>query len=212
MKRDELTRFVAKHPRLFVLTGAGCSTASGLGDYRDQQGKWKRKQPITGQTFIQNSDARKRYWARSSVGWPSFAAAKPSEAHFAIARLQTLDHAQTLITQNVDELHQKAGHKNVVDLHGVLSTVSCIDCRNQIPPSVIVQDAMQALAQADALLIAGSSLMVYSGFRFCRKAQALGIPIAIVNNGQTRADSLATLKSEGDCGQLLSQLADDMVK
>jgi len=79
-------------------------------------------------------------------------------------------------------------------------------------PSVIVQDAMQALAQADALLIAGSSLMVYSGFRFCRKAQALGIPIAIVNNGQTRADSLATLKSEGDCGQLLSQLADDMVK
>jgi len=135
MKRDELTRFVAKHPRLFVLTGAGCSTASGLGDYRDQQGKWKRKQPITGQTFIQNSDARKRYWARSSVGWPSFAAAKPSEAHFAIARLQTLDHAQTLITQNVDELHQKAGHKNVVDPDSSISLPEPATARQQLAES-----------------------------------------------------------------------------
>jgi len=273
MKSHELTQFVSQHPHLFVLTGAGCSTASGLGDYRDRQGQWKRKQPITGQTFIQNSASRKRYWARSSIGWPSFAAAKPSEAHHALARLQALGYAQTLITQNVDELHQKAGHRDVVDLHGVLSTVSCIDCGNQmhrshfqhqllkrndwlnqldashapdgdadlelaslddmqVPDcslcggllkpdvvffgenvaSLIVQEAKQALARADALLIAGSSLMVYSGFRFCRQAEALGLPIAIVNQGQTRADTLATLKCEGDCGQLLSELADELVR
>lgn len=271
MSSDDLTRFVSEHPKLFVLTGAGCSTASGLGDYRDRQGQWKRRQPITGQTFIESQTARHRYWARSSVGWPSFAAAQPGHAHHALVRLQEQGHASTLITQNVDELHQKAGHASVVNLHGVLSTVSCIECRYrlsrydfqqellqanpwlhtldashapdgdadleldslaamQVPgcsccgglmkpdvvffgenvPKETVLSAMDELAGADALLVAGSSLMVYSGFRFCRQAEALGRPIAIVNDGQTRADSLATLKVEGDCGEILSTLASDM--
>jgi NAD-dependent SIR2 family protein deacetylase len=265
---EALYQFVQSHPRLFVLTGAGCSTAAGLGDYRDANGQWKRPQPITGQTFINDTHARKRYWARSAVGWPGFAAARPAAAHHALVNLQSLGYASTLVTQNVDELHQQAGHTGVIDLHGVLSTVSCVDCKTRLSrntfqeqllsanpwiadlsaahapdgdadleleqvdsvsvpdcpacggmlkPSVvffgesvskpIVENAMNALANADALLVAGSSLMVFSGFRFCRAAANNGQPIAIVNHGKTRADDMATIKVSGDVGDNLGNLA-----
>jgi len=268
---SQLADFVAQHPNLMVLTGAGCSTASGLGDYRDKAGQWKRKQPITGQQFISNEAARKRYWARSSVGWPSFSNAQPGASHTALRTLEQLGHIHLLVTQNVDLLHQKAGHENCIDLHGVLASVSCIDCAHQmhrddfqieliahnewltqltaahapdgdadleteglenmhVPacpqcagllkpdvvffgetvPKDIVAKAMQAVAHSDALLVAGSSLMVYSGFRFCREARRLDKPIAIVNDGVTRADELAALKIEGDCGERLSRLANSV--
>ncbi|MFK8082093.1 MAG: NAD-dependent protein deacetylase [Granulosicoccus sp.] len=268
----QLSEFLQRYPRLLVLTGAGISTASGLGDYRDKSGQWKRKQPITGQVFINNEAARKRYWARSSVGWPSFSCAEPGTSHTALRALEKKGHIELLVTQNVDRLHQKAGHENSIDLHGVLASVSCIDCPNTIDrddfqtellhhndwlnhltadhapdgdadleldslnamhvpackncggllkpdvvffgetvPKEIVSRAMRALATADALLVAGSSLMVYSGFRFCREAQKLHKPIAIVNDGLTRADDLALLKIEGDCGERLSKLAASVV-
>ena len=264
---ERLQHFLRHHPRLFVLSGAGCSTASGLGDYRDDLGRWKRPQPITGQTFISSESSRRRYWARSSVGWPSFSQAQPGLAHLALARLERQDHLSLLVTHNVDGLHQKAGHENVIDLHGVLATVSCIDCAHTLdrndfqrdlmatnpwlsslsaehapdgdadlePASVnkmnipvcpqcagllkpdvvffgenvqrsIVQQAMTALRNADALLVVGSSLMVYSCFRFCREAAAHGKPIVIINNGLTRADPLAMLKVPGDCGARLATL------
>ncbi|MDB4222492.1 NAD-dependent protein deacetylase [Granulosicoccus sp.] len=262
-----LAEFVHKHPRLFVLTGAGCSTASGLGDYRDTNGEWKRKQPITGQIFINDEFARKRYWARSSVGWPSFDRATPNKAHHALRSLEKNQQLSLLVTQNVDRLHQKAGHQNVIDLHGILATVSCLECgrkedRNDyqqrlllsnqwlskltaehapdgdadlelehleamnipncvsckglLKPDVVffgenvakatVEKSIDALRNSDALLVVGSSLMVYSGFRFCRDAQKRNQPIVIVNNGKTRADDLANLKIQGDCGQLLQAL------
>ncbi len=263
-----LANFVVAHPKLFVLTGAGCSTASGLGDYRDKQGQWKRAQPITGQVFIHDETARKRYWARSSVGWPLFSTAQPGPAHHALRQLQQQGYLQQLVTQNVDQLHQKAGHEGVVDLHGVLATVSCVQCGHRIQrddyqhqlinanpwlselsaahapdgdadlevddlagmsvpacercdalmkPDVVffgenvdrdlVRFAMEALSQADALLVVGSSLMVYSGFRFCRDAQRRQQPIVIINDGATRADELASLALAGDCGQRLMTLA-----
>jgi len=259
--------------KVLVLSGAGCSTASGLGDYRNKQGLWKRAQPITGQTFRSDTTARHRYWARSSVGWPAFAAAVPNQAHHALAQLEALGTVQNLVTQNVDELHQQAGHQSVIDLHGVLSSVSCVNCYTQqsrhrfqqrlldknawlttldatyapdgdadlssdktvqqlldkmvIPgcpncddlmkPDVVffgenvpkdrVSLAMQQLREADVLLVAGSSLMVYSGFRFCRDAHQRDQPIVIFNQGVTRADEIATLRVNGDCGELLNQFA-----
>ena len=266
-----LADFLQQHPSLMVLTGAGCSTAAGLGDYRDKTGQWKRKQPITGQVFINNESARKRYWARSSVGWPSFSRAMPAAAHRALRVLEHSGHIKLLVTQNVDRLHQKAGHEQVIDLHGVLASVSCITCRHavnrddfqdalieqnawlttltaahapdgdadlelsdldamQLPacescggilkPDVVffgetvprktVDTAMRAIAAADALMVAGSSLMVYSGFRFCREARRLNKPIVIVNDGITRADDLAELKVAGDCGARLATLADNV--
>lgn len=266
---QQLAKFIQTHRRLMVLTGAGCSTASGLGDYRDSKGAWKRKQPISGQTFINNEYARKRYWARSSVGWPIFNQAKPNTAHHALRSLEQRNQLSLLVTQNVDRLHQKADHENVIDLHGVLATVSCLNCEHKedrndyqqrlillnswlenltaehapdgdaeleidqlqamkIPgctrcngmqkPDVVffgenvvkavVQKSIDTLRDSDALLVVGSSLMVYSGFRFCREAQKRNQPIAIINNGVTRADDFATLKVQGDCGLVLQTLLD----
>jgi NAD-dependent SIR2 family protein deacetylase len=265
---QQLAALITPNTRVMVLSGAGCSTASGLGDYRDKFGEWKRTQPITGHTFRTDTTARHRYWARSSVGWPAFDAAQPSLAHTAIRQLEQQHIVESVVTQNVDRLHQKAGQQAVTDLHGVLATVSCLDCSHQqsrntfqsrlinanpwlqnltadyapdgdadlhddqlqdltipacevcsgmLKPDVVffgenvpkdrVALAMEQLRQADVLLVAGSSLMVYSGFRFCRDAQQRKQPIVIVNDGITRADDLATLKIGGDCGQRLHRLA-----
>ncbi len=268
-----LQELLAPGTRVFCLTGAGVSTASGLGDYRDKQGQWKRTQPITGQTFRNDATARKRYWARSAIGWPAFSGARPGLAHKALRSLAQQERITSLVTQNVDELHQQAGHQKVIDLHGVLSTVSCLDCGHReqrntfqtellaanlwlsdlskdasvamapdgdadvesaqirsmiIPgcpacdgmmkPDVVffgenvprarVEDAMEQLRQCDVLLVAGSSLMVFSGFRFCRDAHQRSQPVVIINDGLTRADELAVLKVSGDCGQRLRVLAD----
>ena len=272
------TDIITPGSTVLVLSGAGCSTASGLGDYRNKQGLWKRAQPITGQTFLNDTAARQRYWARSCVGWPSFSKAEPNQAHLALAMLEASGTVQHLVTQNVDGLHQRAGHQSVIDLHGVLSTLSCVACQAQqsrddfqqrllesnpwlstlsaayapdgdadldtdetvlqqinqmhIPgctncgdlmkPDVVffgesvpkdrVDLAMQQLRKADVLLVAGSSLMVFSGFRFCRDAHQRKQPIVIFNQGVTRADDLATLRIDGDCGELLTELANKISK
>ena len=270
---QDVVNIITPGTTVLVLSGAGCSTASGLGDYRNKQGQWKRAQPITGQTFCNDTAARQRYWARSSVGWPAFSQAVPNQAHHALARLEASGTVKNLVTQNVDELHQRAGHQSVIDLHGILSSLSCIACNAQqsrdrfqqrllesnpwlanldatyapdgdadldtnasvlqkidqmcIPdciecgdlmkPDVVffgenvpkdrVALAMQQLREADVLLVAGSSLMVFSGFRFCRDAHQRKQPIVIFNQGVTRADDMATMRVDGDCGSLLTQLA-----
>lgn len=263
-----LAEFVKDYPKLFVLTGAGCSTAAGLGDYRDAAGQWKRKQPITGQVFRGDEYMRRRYWARSAVGWPAFDRAQPTTAHRALASLQRQGRAAHLVTQNVDLLHQKAGHTDVIDLHGRLAEVACLGCGAQesrndfqqrliddnpwlselsadyapdgdadletdqldqlLVPNCLVCDGMMkpevvffgenvprprvelAISRvdaSDAVLVAGSSLMVFSGFRFCRRAAENGQPVIIVNDGVTRADELASLKIAGDVGIRLSRLS-----
>ncbi len=262
-----LAQFVADHPRLFVLTGAGVSTDSGIPDYRDGDGNWKRRQPVRFQEFIASEPVRRRYWARSLIGWPRFAQARPGAAHAAVARLETGGFVQQLVTQNVDGLHQQAGSRAVIDLHGRLDRVQCLECgahesrhdyqqrlaaRNpafatlpaatapdgdadldgvdfdafavpgctrcggMLKPAVVffgegvrpalVEDAYAQLAQADAMLIVGSSLMVYSGYRFARAAAEAGKPIAAINLGRTRADGLLALKLAAPCGETLGAL------
>src|ERR1700733_15751626 len=83
-----LQDFVEAHPRLFVLTGAGCSTNSGIPDYRDADGNWKRQQPVTYQAFMGGEATRQRYWARSLIGWRRLGRAQPNAAHLALARLE----------------------------------------------------------------------------------------------------------------------------
>src|SRR5690606_19193318 len=256
---EVLREWIARHRRIFVLTGAGCSTQSGIPDYRDRDGEWKRTPPITFQALTGSEAAYRRYWARSSVGWPRFLSARPNAAHGALAALEQRGQVRTLLTQNVDGLHQRAGSQRVIDLHGRLDDVVClgcgarspreriqsdiesanpgwqsglartapdgdadiddsavtgfippycIHCRGLLKPDVVffgenvprqrVADAQQALHESDALLVAGSSLMVWSGFRFARMAAAAGLPIAILNQGRTRADPLATLRIEAD--------------
>src|SRR5262245_44553700 len=137
MDIDGLQRWASRHRRVFVLTGAGCSTASGIPDYRDERGEWKRRPPVMVQAFRQDVTVYRRYWARAYAGWPRFTAAEPSAAHHAFAaweRSGTLSH---LVTQNVDGLHQRAGSRAVIDLHGRLDMVVCLGCGERTPRAVV---------------------------------------------------------------------------
>lgn len=264
---DALQDFVAKHRRLFVLTGAGCSTDSGIPDYRDADGGWKRAQPVTYQAFMGDALTRQRYWARSLIGWRRFGHALPNDTHRALARLEQLDKVSLLLTQNVDGLHQRAGSRHILDMHGRLDTVRCMGCEQRSPrqalqrallqlnpdwavldaadapdgdadldghdfstfaippcphcggilkPDVVffgenvprerVATAMQALEASDAMLVVGSSLMVFSGYRFAHAAAKAGKPIAAVNLGRTRADPLLSLKVGQPCAEALDFL------
>ncbi|MGW8392766.1 NAD-dependent protein deacetylase [Pseudoduganella sp. HUAS MS19] len=265
----ELARFLARHCRVLVLTGAGLSTASGIPGYRDKDGVRRGRMPIQGPEFRRNEATRRRYWARSMVGWPTVSRAEPNAGHRAIAELEASGHVQSVITQNVDGLHQRAGSKRLIELHGNLHHVLCLGCqarysRASLQPQLerdnpelanllaqplpdgdasVEPDALEdfrapaciacggvlmpdvvffgdnvppartahALAEmegADALLVVGSSLMVFSGYRFCRMAAAAGKPIAAINTGKTRADDLLSLKLELPAQQALPRLLD----
>ncbi len=261
---NQLADFIATHERVTVLTGAGISTGSGIPDYRDRDGNWKHAKPMQFGEFKGTLSGRRRYWARSYVGWQRMSSAVPNAAHVALATLEALGRIEHIITQNVDGLHSHAGSERVVDLHGRLDRVICIDCGWQqerpewqstleaanpswhrtvqgfrpdgdallddedtetfdvpgcpacggiVKPDVVffgenvpverVETAYSAVARSDALLVVGSSLMVYSGLRFPRRAHEHGKPVAILNHGRTRADDLASLKLDSDCGPTL---------
>lgn len=112
---------------VLALTGAGLSTESGIPDYRGADGE-RRFQPMTAQELLADREARRRYWARSYVGWPRFASARPNDGHYAVAALQTAEVIGPIITQNVDGLHQAAGAVDVAELHGSLEQVVCMQC------------------------------------------------------------------------------------
>ena len=264
-----LADWLHEHPRVVVITGAGCSTEVGIPDYRDARGQWKRPQPVTYQAFMGEELVRQRYWARSMLGWRVMGQAQPGTAHKALAMLEQSGWLELLITQNVDGLHSAAGSRNMVDLHGRIDTVRCMACNHALAradlqqqllalnpawaqlyaapapdgdadlegrdfsafdvpacphcgtgvlkPDVVfygesvprerVQTCMEAMNRADALLIVGSSLMVYSGYRFALSAQEQGKSIAAINQGVTRADALLEFKVEADVGQTLMALA-----
>jgi NAD-dependent SIR2 family protein deacetylase len=224
---------------------------------------------MTIQTFRSGADARRRYWARSYIGWPVVSRARPNEGHHSVAALERLGSLIGTITQNVDGLHQAAGARRVIDLHGRLDRVVCLDCGARssrealhqrlklanpdlaptngevkpdgdarvegsmverfilvdceicdgpLRPDVVffgdnvpgtrVQDAYQMLTQASLLLVLGSSLTVFSGRRFTVRAADVEIPIAIVNQGPTRADELAQVKIDAPLGVTLTALVD----
>ncbi len=254
--------------RVLVLTGAGCSTESGIPDYRATDGAWKGRRPMQFADYLRSEAMRRRYWARSMVGWPVVAAAQPNPGHRALVELQRQGPVERLISQNVDGLHSRAGNRDVIDLHGRLDRVVCLDCgalgerrdyqhRLQdlnpawqsagetapdgdadlpdtayrgfrvpdcercgglIKPDVVffgenvpkprVTEAFQALDDADALLVVGSSLVVWSGYRFVRRARAQGIPVFILGLGKTRGDAEASLRVRGRCGDILPRLAE----
>jgi NAD+-dependent protein deacetylase sirtuin 4 len=253
--------------RIVVLTGAGCSTDSGIPDYRGG-GRTGPRNPIQHDAFLRLPQVRRRYWARATLGWARFGTASPNAAHRALAALEVDGALVGVITQNVDRLHQRAGSRRVVELHGALEEVGCIACprrevREDVQARLLEANpgwldvAAEALPDGDAdlpaelvagfeivgcracggplkpdvvffggsvsertlseawalfdegavLLVAGSSLTVYSGFRFVRRAQEIGRPIALVNIGPTRADDLAAVKVEASVAEVLPRLA-----
>lgn len=125
---DEVVRVVGDG-RVAVLSGAGLSTESGIPDYRGPSGRLHRHTPMTYQEFVGNAHARRRYWARSHLGWPTIARARPNDGHRAVAALREGGYLSAVITQNVDGLHHAAGTSDAVELHGSLHRVICLDCR-----------------------------------------------------------------------------------
>ncbi len=140
----ELAQWVRRHPRLLVLTGAGCSTASGIPSYRDQAGAWQRRDPILHQDFLRSKTIRRRYWARSFLGWPVMRQAQPNPTHQALFQLGQLGLVSQLITQNVDGLHQQAGDIDCINLHGTLSEVKCLNCDHRLARDLL-QQQLQAI-------------------------------------------------------------------
>lgn len=116
-----------------VLTGAGCSTESGIPDYRGEGATKKARAPVKFTTFVRDPMARRRYWARSSVGWRQLTEAVPNPAHEALAKMEQAGLLTGLITQNVDGLHRRAGHENIIELHGGLEQVRCLSCSKLEP-------------------------------------------------------------------------------
>lgn len=266
-----LSRFLADCPKLVVLTGAGCSTESGVPAYRDAEGTWRQRRPIEHAEFVGSLAGRRRYWSRSHRGWPLMARAQPNAAHRWLAALEAAGRIELLVTQNVDGLHQRAGSSAVVELHGSVHEVRCLECAASTPRAAIQQrlDALnpgladlevdlsapirpdgdadvdpalvrelvvptcercdgtlkpdvvffgdsvpkarvravdEALARADALLVVGSSLMVFSGYRFCRTAAKLGLPMASITQGRTRADDQLTLRLRVSAAELAQRM------
>jgi len=254
--------------RVVALAGAGCSTASGIPDYRGPETRRRARNPIKIQAFLGDDAGRQRYWARAVVGWPRFRASQPNAAHEALAALERAGVLRGLITQNVDRLHHAAGSRRVVELHGALHEVVCLQC-GQVEPRDAVQERLLALnpgfdatrvevapdgdaelpvamiegfrvagcrgchgvlkpkvvffgenvpadvtAQAwslfeegEVLLVVGSSLTVFSGYRFVLRAAKVGMPVALVNLGPTRGDPLATLRVDDRVEAVLPALA-----
>jgi NAD-dependent SIR2 family protein deacetylase len=137
---DELVAFFDRHSRLLILTGAGLSTRSGIPAYRNAQGQWLRRDPILYQEFMADATTRRRYWARSFFGWSVMDRAEPNSAHHALAALEQRGRVSALVTQNVDGLHRAAGSQALVEVHGALDRVGCLDCGHAMS-----RDALQVL-------------------------------------------------------------------
>lgn len=151
---QQLATYFARGPAV-VLTGAGVSTDSGVPGYRDETGAWMGAAPMQFRDFTASPEARKRYWARSFAGFGRMAGATPNRAHTALADLEHAGHLQLLVTQNVDGLHQRAGSQRVLDLHGVLSRVVCIQCAH-----TMTRRALQArLSELNPEWVAGDGLI-----------------------------------------------------
>jgi NAD+-dependent protein deacetylase sirtuin 4 len=264
---EDLTALLAGK-RVAVLTGAGISTESGIPDYRGPETLRRARKPMRFQEYAASAEGRARYWARSMLGWPRFAAARPNAGHEALVELERAGAITGIITQNVDRLHQAAGSRCVIELHGALAEVRCLTCDapeartdlqarlaaqnpqlaaadaalapdgdadlaahwyrdfrvanclacdgvlkpnvvffGESVPRSVVDEAYAMIDDAEALLVLGSSLAVYSGFRFVRRAHERGLPIAIITIGETRGDALAHMRVEQKIGEILPLVA-----
>lgn len=252
-----------ENKRVCVLTGAGISTESGIPDYRGPTAPPRKRPPIQHREFVNDAHTRARYWARSLLGWPRFRDFQPNAAHHALARWSAVT---GVITQNVDRLHHKATQRDVLELHGALADVLCMNCgarqaRDELQraleaanpralesrhtllpdgdadlpdalvdgfhvpacgcggvlkPDVVffgdsvprprVEAAYALLDAAEVLFVVGSSLTVFSGYRFVLRAKERGMPVALMNVGPTRADADATVKLDAWAAQALPEL------
>ncbi|KAF7487943.1 NAD-dependent protein lipoamidase sirtuin-4 [Sarcoptes scabiei] len=279
-----LQDFIDQSTRLTVITGAGISTESGIPDYRSKDvGLYSKNgyRPMNYSEFLNEHSSRQRYWARSFLGWNYMRNREPNISHITLAEWQKRRKIFSCVTQNVDRLHQKAGMKSVIELHGNLYTVKCITCNQrqsrehfqkvltdlnkdileedwiktvllgqsyhktlrpdgdidvendflnsfQIPycerctgilkpdivffgdnvPLELVNKIYETVEKSDSILVIGSSLQVYSSYRFVLQAHLSGKRIAIINIGPTRGDGLkGVLKIESKISEIITKIS-----
>ncbi|MEE2036833.1 NAD-dependent protein deacetylase [Nocardiopsis sp. CT-R113] len=248
-----------------ALTGAGVSTDSGIPDYRGPGSP--PRTPMTYQQFVGDAAFRRHYWARNHVGWHYVHRTLPNDGHRALAELEAAGAVSAVITQNVDTLHEAAGSRQVVDLHGRYDRVVCLGCSEvvsraslaerllalnpdfadgvadvevapdadavlastegfrvadcgscggMLKPDIVyfgenvpkprVLEGYRLVDEASALLVAGSSLTVFSGRRYVKRAVEQGKPVVILNRGETRSDDVAALTVDAGCSEVLRSL------
>lgn len=250
--------------RVAVLTGAGLSTDSGIPDYRGAGAPVRT--PMTFQHFLSSESYRKRYWAGSHLGWKRFTSVEPNAGHFALAEMEASQLVNGVITQNVDGLHIRAGSNRVVDLHGSMNRVRCLQCGQSyarsdiagriaadnpwidtpetvqlnpdgdvdvakadefvipdctvcggmLKPEVVFfgefvpvekfSEATALVKNAEAFIVAGSSLVVNSGIRLLEQATRRKLPVVIINRGVTKGDSRAAVKIDAGTSEILTAL------
>lgn len=267
-----LENFLSKSQRLFVITGAGISTESGIKDYRSEGvGLFATtsQRPTNYSEFLRSADVRQRYWARNATAWPFFSSFRPNISHKYLATMEHMGRLHWLVTQNVDNLHHKAGSRRVTELHGTTFSVICLGCHLMLPrdevqdqiralnpnwsatpegfapdadvfvakeairtfkapschrcggvlrpnviffggtvPKIRVEFITSRLTESDAMMIVGSSVHTYSAFRHVRHAKELGVPILVLNVGQTRVDPLADVVIRARAGEAFTALTE----
>lgn len=265
-----LRKFLRRTDRLFVMTGAGVSTESGIPDYRSEKvGLYARTdhRPVQYQEFLKSADRRQKYWARNFVAWPTFSSFQPNICHESLAQWEREGRLSWLVTQNVDALHTKAGSRRVTELHGCSHRVHCLNCSHKmtrpamqnlitdwnpgwniesvdiapdgdvqlkdeqvkefkvppcpncggiLKPEIIffgdnvarptVDFVFNKLKECDAMLLLGTSLYIYSGYRFAKAAHEQKKPIGAINIGLIRGDDLLDFQINARCGEVFSHI------
>ncbi|WXG46335.1 MAG: NAD-dependent deacylase [Candidatus Atabeyarchaeum deiterrae] len=236
-------KIVVDSKKLVVFTGAGASTESGIQDFRSPGGLWTKYDPMKVASIDAFRSDPKSWWNWIIELGPKVLDAQPNRAHIAIAELEKMGKVDSVITQNIDGLHQKAGNSYVLELHGSTATASCTRCRSSYPrdqvielikngenpplcdvdggilkldvvlfgeplPPIIFQEATQKAMACDAMLVAGSSLVVYPAALIPKLAKEQGAKLIIVNDEETEMDNECDVVIRGKVGDILPKIVD----
>jgi NAD-dependent deacetylase len=229
---DELARLLRERQPCVVLTGAGISTESGIPDFRSPSGIWAEYDPMEYATIDAFRRDPEKVWEFYALRLGVLAKAEPNAGHLALAELERRGLVQTIVTQNIDGLHQRAGSRDVIEVHGSIRTASCLRDGEQVPleaaaprcprcgslmkpdvvmfgellPLAAMERAVELARRAGLLLVVGSSLEVYPVASLPDEARSTGGALAIVNRGPTPYDAVADLKIDAGAGETLSAL------
>lgn len=227
-----LAERIGRAKRVVAFTGAGMSTESGLADFRSSRGHWKRYDPLAMASVEALQSRSPAFYDFYRMRIEALSGVEPHQGHRVLARWEDEGRLQAVITQNVDRLHQAAGSRRVVELHGNLREVSCTQCRQRFASTVLLERVDCALCggalrpavvlfgehlpggpfaeseelaeSCDLLLVLGSSLTVSPANVFPGIAQSGGADLVIVNRGATPYDGRADLVIDGAIGEVLA--------
>jgi NAD-dependent deacetylase len=229
----ELAALIRKRQPCVVLTGAGISTESGIPDFRSRTGIWAQYDPMEYATIDAFRRDPVKVWDFYARRLEVLTTAEPNDGHRALAELERLGLVEAVITQNIDGLHQRAGSREVIEVHGSIRTASCLACGERqalveamprcpncgeilkpdvvmfgelLPPDAIDR-AFELARQASLLLVVGSALEVYPVAGLPEETLSTGGALAIINRGPTPFDGLAALRVDGGAGETLAAIA-----